>query len=406
MRKKIKTKIFMLICMICLIVFLLFAGCKKAPPQIPAGPEVTVANPLQQNVRKYYDFVGNTQAIESVNVQARVEGFLETVHVADSTDVKAGDLLFTLEQEPFIANVEQAKAVLESNKAELQRAEADLKRVEIAVETRAVSEQEVDLKKAQRNVAAAAVKQAEAALDQTNLQLSYTKVTSPIDGRISRRYVDIGNLVGSGGDKTLLTSVVKLDPMYVYFNISESLLVRVLRKRGEADRQKRQTGQNRQTDIKLYISFAGENDYKYEGIIDYIDNKVDPSTGTVEMRGLLPNENLLFYPGMFVNIRIPETDETSSLLVDEKAISTDLGGKFLLIVGDQNVVERRYVKLGQLYDQMRVIDEGIQPKERYVANGIQRARPGLPVTPKEAKPENTKQTQQQDSVSKENESPN
>ncbi|MHC4254472.1 MAG: efflux RND transporter periplasmic adaptor subunit, partial [Planctomycetota bacterium] len=137
-----------------------------------------------------------------------------------------------------------------------------------------------------------------------------------------------------------------------------------------------------------------------------IDNKVDPSTGTVEMRGVLPNENLLFYPGMFVNIRIPETTETPSLLVDEKAISTDLGGKFLLIVDDQNIVERRYVKLSQLYEQMRVIEEGIQPQERYVVNGIQRARPGLPVTPKEAVPENTKETQKQDSQSEENQPPN
>ncbi|MHC4130889.1 MAG: efflux RND transporter periplasmic adaptor subunit [Planctomycetota bacterium] len=419
MRKKLKTqysklalmthknrKKFLICSMLSLFALSLFSGCKKAPPQQPADPQVTVAYPLQQNVRRYYDFTGNTRAIESVDIQARVEGFLEKAHVVDSADVKAGDLLFTIEQEPFIANVEQAQAMLESNKAELQRAEADLKRVEIAVETRAVSEQEVDLKKAQRNVAAASVKQAEAALEQTKLLLSYTKVISPIDGRISRRYVDIGNLVGSGGDKTLLTSVVKLDPMYVYFNISESLLVQVLRERGETDRQKRKTGQKRQTDIKLYISFAGENDYQYEGIIDYIDNKVDPSTGTVEMRGVLPNENLLFYPGMFVNIRIPETTETPSLLVDEKAISTDLGGKFLLIVDDQNIVERRYVKLSQLYEQMRVIEEGIQPQERYVVNGIQRARPGLPVTPKEAVPENTKETQKQDSQSEENQPPN
>jgi RND family efflux transporter MFP subunit len=309
-----------------------------------------------------------------------VEGFLEEIHFQDSDDVKAGDLLFTIEQEPFEADVAQANAQLESARADLSRAEADLKRVEEAARTGAVSEQEVDLRRAQRDIAAAAVNQAQAALTNTELLLGYTKVVSPIDGRTSRRYVDVGNLVGSG-EKTLLTRVVKLDPMYVYFNISESLLLGLLKKAGQTDRQRRQT------DVRLYIGLADEDDYAHEGKLDYIDNRVDPDTGTVEVRGVFSNEKRLFYPGMFVRIRAPELEETPSLLVRESAIGTDLGGKFVLIVGNKNIIERRYVQLGQLFGQMRAIRKGIQPNESYVVSGIQRARPGLPATPKEQTPQ-------------------
>jgi RND family efflux transporter MFP subunit len=368
-----------LLVVMCSALLCMFSGCtEEAPP--PTPPEVTVARPLQQNIRAYHDFIGNMRAIESVDVRARVEGFLEDIHFEDGADVDAGDLLFTIEQEPFEADVAQADAQLESARADLARAEADLKRVEEAARTGAVSEQEVDLRRAQRDIAAAAVNQAQAALTNTELLLGYTKVTSPIDGRTSRRFVDVGNLVGSG-EKTLLARVVKLDPMYVYFNISESLLLRILKEAGRTDLQRPKT------DVRLYVGLADEDDYAYEGRLDYIDNRVDPETGTVEVRGVFSNEDRLFYPGMFVRIRAPELDETLSLLVHESAVGTDLGGKFVLIVGDKNIIERRYVQLGQLFGQMRAIRKGIRSNESYVVTGIQRARPGLPVTPKEQTPQ-------------------
>ena len=368
-----------------LVVILLtsFSGCKKkvAPP--PPAPEVTVAQPLQKNVKRYYDLTGNTEAVESVDILARVEGFLEKVHFKDGDYVKEGDVLFTIEQDVFEANVEQAEAVLQSTIAERHRAQADLRRVEKAVVSGAVSEQEVDLKRAERDIAVAAVANAEASLKQAKLQLSYTTVTSPVTGRVSRRYVDVGNLV-SPGQNTLLTRVVRFDPIYVYTNISETLLSHMLKKAGQTVQERRDA------EIKFYIGLATEEGYPHEGLINFIDNRLDPTTGTVQVRGTVPNKNRLLYPGMFVRIRTPGLQETASLLVHEKAIGTDLGGKFVLVVGQNNVVERRYVKLGQLYENMRVIEAfhkdtntGLKPTERYIYKGIQRARPGMPVTPKE-----------------------
>jgi multidrug efflux pump subunit AcrA (membrane-fusion protein) len=297
------------------------------------------------------------RATESVDVRARVEGFLEQIHFKDSDDVNMGDLLFTIEQEPFEAGVAQANAQLESAQADLARTQADLNRVEEAVETGAVSEQEVDLRRAERDIATAAVSQARAALVDAELLLGYTKVTSPIDGRTSRQYVDVGNLVGSG-EKTLLTRVVKLDPMHVYFDMSESLLLKFLKRAEETGRRRRQT------DVKFHVALADEDDY--------------------------------------VHIRVKELEETPSLLIRESAIGTDLGGKFLLILGENNIIQRRYVQLGQLFGQMRAIREGIQPNESYVASGIQRARPGLPATPKEEAAQNPEPSNKPASKSQEN----
>ena len=359
------------------IVFLgIFSGCKKEAPPQPPAPEVTVAQPLQKNVRRFYDLTGNTEAIEMVDIRARVEGFLEKVHFKDGVNVKEGDVLFTIEQEVFIADVEQAEAVLESNIAESRRAQADLDRVKIAVETGAVSEQEVDLKQADYDIAVASVAKAEALLKQAKLQLSYTTITSPVTGRISRRYVDKGNLVGSG-EKTLLTRVVRFDPIYVYSNISETLLSQMLKKAGKTSQERSKAK------LKFNIGLATEEGFPHEGLIDFVDNRLDETTGTAQIRGVVPNENGLLYPGMFVRMRAPSLEETAALLVYEKAIGTDLGGKFVLVVGQDNVVERRYVKLGQLYEDRRVIEKGLEAEDRYIYKGIQRARPGLPVTPKQ-----------------------
>ncbi|MHC5101584.1 MAG: efflux RND transporter periplasmic adaptor subunit [Planctomycetota bacterium] len=353
-----------------------FSGCKKKAPPPPPAPEVSVSKPLQKNVRRYYDMTGNTESVEAVDILARVEGFLEKVHFEDGQDVKKGDVLFTIEQDVFKANVEQAEAMLQSTIAERHRAQADLKRVEQAVISGAVSEQEVDLKRADRDIAVASVANAEAALKQAELQLSYTTVTSPVTGRVSRRFVDAGNLV-SPTQNTLLTRVVAFDPMYVYFNISERLLSQILRRSGKTDEERRQSG------AKMMIGLSDESDFSHEGTIDFIDNRVDATTGTVQLRGEVPNKNRLLYPGMFVRIRIPSRQETPSLLVHEKAIGTDLGGKYVWIIDEKNVVDRRYVTPGQLYDDMRVITEGLEATDRYIYKGIQRARPGMPVTPRE-----------------------
>jgi len=382
MKNKIHQKR-MLVLLVGIVFLSVFSGCRKEPTPQQAAPEVTVARPFQKNVRRYYDLTGNTEAIEAVDLRARVEGFLEEVHFEDGADVTEGDVLFTIEQDVFVADVEQAKAVLESTIAERHRAQADLDRVEMAVKSGAVSEQEVDLKRAERDIAVASVAKAEALLKQAELQLSYTTVTSPVSGRVSRRFVDEGNLVGSG-EKTLLTRVVRFDPIYVYSNFSEALLSHILKGLGQTDQERHEA------DVKFLVGLADEEGYPHEGVLNFIDNRLDAATGTVQVRGTVPNEKRLLYPGMFVRLRIPGLTETKSLLVHEKAIGTDLGGKFILIVGENNVVERRYIQLGQLYEDMRVIKDGLEADERYIYKGIQRARPGLPVTPEEGTEEEPK----------------
>lgn len=359
----------------------ILGGCKKPAPPAPTAPEVTVETPVSQKIRPYYDFTGNTQAFESVDIRARVQGFLQKVHFADGDNVEKGQVLFTIEPDMFEANVAQTEATLEANKAELERAQADLARVEMAVKSGAVSEQEVDLKRAERNVAKAAVAKAEATLDEAKLNLSYTQVTSPISGQVSRTFVDVGNLVGPG-ENALLTRVVNAEPIYVYSNISERLLIEILKKLGDTEKEREEV------DIKLSVSLAGEEGFPHEGIMDFVDNTLDADTGTVQFRGVLPNDRQLLFPGMFVRIRVPGIRETDALLVKEIAIGTDLGGKYVLVVDEKNMVQRRYIDTGQLYGDLRIVNEstepgkGIKAGERYIVQGLQRARPGRPVTVK------------------------
>jgi RND family efflux transporter MFP subunit len=219
------------------------------------------------------------------------------------------------------------------------------------------------------------VRAAQARVDTAKLDLGYTDVRSPIDGRVSRNYVDVGNLVGAG-ERTLLTTVVKMDELYCYFNVTERLVLEQLAKRA--------VGERRDPIQKFFIGLAHEKGFPHEGRLDYIDNTVDTATGTITVRGIVPNDDELLFPGAFVRVRVPGGVKADAVLVDERAIGTDLGGKYVLVVGGDNIVEHRRVTLGQLDEGMRVIEEGLGPDERYIVTGLQRARPGLPVTPRTA----------------------
>ncbi|MHC4964387.1 MAG: efflux RND transporter periplasmic adaptor subunit [Planctomycetota bacterium] len=219
------------------------------------------------------------------------------------------------------------------------------------------------------------VKAAQARVDSARLDLGYTDIRSPIDGRVSRNYVDVGNLVGAG-ERTLLTTVVKMDELYCYFNVPERL---VLERMAARDVERR-----RDPDRPFFIGLAHETGFPHEGRLDYIDNTVDTATGTITVRGIVPNDDELLFPGAFVRVRVPGGVRKDAVLVDERAIGTDLGGKYVLVVVEDNIVKHRRVTLGQLEEGMRVIEEGLGPDERYIVTGLQRARPGLPVTPKTA----------------------
>lgn len=343
-----------------------------AQPQMPPA-SVTVAHPVVQDVVNYNEFTGNLASIESVDIRARVQGYLRQVAFKDGAFVKKGDLLFEIEPETYRAQRDRAAAALMSAQADLQRATQDYQRVMEAVKSGAVSQQEVSTYKAQKDMAEASVLSTKAALDQAELDLSYTKIASPIDGKISRNYVDVGNLVGAG-ENTLLANIVKLDPIYVYFNASESEYLDYMRD----VQQDMATEPNK---LPVNISLANNDPYPLPGRLDYLDNRVDPETGTVQIRAVIPNPDDKLYPGMFVRIRVPSQTIPNAILVQQKAIGTDIGGKYLLVVDAENTVRHRPVELGRQQGLLRVVTSGLTANENYIVSGLQFAYPGTLVNP-------------------------
>jgi len=359
-----------------LSILVIAAGCAKTPEvTAPAPPEVTVATPTQHDVTVFQEFVGTTQARRSVEIRARVQGYLEKVAFEPSSFVHKGDVLFVIEPAPYRARRDQAEAYLKAAEAGLRRAESDLDRLEQAVKTNAVSQQEVTRARAERDQASAALLEAQAALTNAQIQLDYTTVRSPIDGLVSRNLVDRGNLVGAG-EATLLTTVRQINPIFAYFEVSERFVAQALEELG--GHQDPGTGQKIPATLILE-----ETGLEIVGEVDAIDNTVDPATGTIQMRAVFDNPDAKIFPGFFIRVRLPGETIKDALLVEETALGTDLGGRYLMIVGDDNVVEKRYIEPGPLQkDKTRVILGGLEPGERYIVVGLQRARPGMPVTPK------------------------
>ena len=360
----------------CILLALAAGACGGAPEVAPPSPpEVTVATPTQRDVTVFQEFVGTTQARESVEVRARVQGYLEKMAFEPSTFIKKGQLLFVIEQAPYEAQRDRAAATIKAAEAGLRRAESDLDRLEEAVKTNAVSQQEVTRALAERDQASAALLEAQAAFTTAEIQLEYTSVESPIDGLVSRNLVDLGNLVGAG-EATLLTTVRRIDPIFAYFEVSERFIARQLDVRGGH----RDPGTGEELPATLVLKETG---LEIEGKVDSVDNTVDPATGTIQLRAIFPNSDAKIFPGFFVHVRLPGEFLENALLVEETALGTDLGGRYLMIVGDGNVVEKRYIEPGPLQeDKTRVILDGLEAGERYITVGLQRARPGMPVTPK------------------------
>jgi RND family efflux transporter MFP subunit len=353
-------------------------SCKAPEVPPPSPPEVVVATPTQRDVTVFQDFTGNTQAIESVEIRARVKGFLESFDFVPSTFVQKGALLFVIERAPYIAAKDQAEAEVEASEAFLRRAESDLDRLEQAVKTNAVSQQEVTRATAERDQARAALLAAKAKLDTASINLDYTEIHAPIGGLISRQFVDPGNLVGQG-EATLLATVFNVDPIFVYFEVNEQLLANILDKMAGMEGRVRRKPEDR-TPMFVTMDQVART---FEGKIDYIDPAADPDTGTLQVRGVIPNPDGRLLPGFFVRIRVPGQELPGALLVPETALSTDLGGRYVMLVDDRGLAQKRYVEPGQLEeDQMRVILEGLEPGDRFITEGLQRARPGMPVAAK------------------------
>lgn len=362
------------------LIALLFAGCAEETNQYaaPPPPEVTVANPRVQDVTEYAYFTGQTAAKASVEIRARVKGFLQEIHFQDGQFVHAGDLLFAIDPREYEAAVAHARAELLNAQTALDFAENNFRRIEKAGKAKAIAELEVIKAKAERDKAKADVAAAGAALQRAELDLSYTSIKSPIDGRVSRRRVDVGNLVGAEGS-TVLTDVVGVDPVYVYVSISERDVVRLLHNIAIQEGIVRDLDDNESPPFDLAL--ATEEGFPHHGRLNYLDNRVDPETGTIEVRGEVPNPDYLIIPGLFARIRVPVQEIKGALLVPERALGVDQAGRYLLVLDGQNVVERRPVVTGDLLGTLRVVRKGLAPDDRVVVKGILRARPGSEVKP-------------------------
>jgi RND family efflux transporter MFP subunit len=346
---------------------------------------VTVAQPLQQEVIDYLEFTGNTRAFEEVEIRARVAGFLESMQFTPGTLVGKGDLLFVIDPREYQAEYNAAVAEVNAAKAQHHRSKIEYERAKRVFDQGAGRETDVVKWRGERDVALAAIERAKAKVERAKLDLSYTQVTAPITGRVSRNVVDIGNLVG-GKEPTLLTTVIRYDPMYAYFNLNERDLLKVMAMyRQEAKKKGLDPHKDSAARAALTVSLglANEENYPHQGIVDFAESGVDPATGTLQLRGVFPNPgpSPVLIPGFFASLRMAIGKRDNALLVTERAIGSDQSGRFLLVVNSENMVEKKPIRMGRLVDGLRVIEEGLQPDGRVVVNGLQRARPGAKVDP-------------------------
>ncbi|MGW8267589.1 MAG: efflux RND transporter periplasmic adaptor subunit [Longimicrobiales bacterium] len=371
-------------------VLALLAACGEGTPP-PQPPVVTVETPVRRDVEQFGYFTGNTRALASAEIRARATGELQEMYFEPANLVKEGETLFLIEPDQYEALRNEAQASLDAARAEAARAESDLSRLELALQTNAVSESDVDRARALRDQAIASVASAEARLQRAQLDLDYTRVKTPIAGQVSRNLVDLGNLV-SAQQATLLATVNQIDPIHVYFDAPEGVVLEFLNRAGERivrEGGPRGIDQDEEGEAtpegdvgRVEIATEQDEGYPHVGYLDYIDNTVDPATGTIHLRGVIPNEEFSLFPGLFVRVRVAAGVAADAMLIREVAVSRDLGGNFVLVVGDDNVVERRYVTLGEVQeDGFVVVEDGLEGSERYITNGLLRARPGLPVTP-------------------------
>jgi multidrug efflux system membrane fusion protein len=368
------------------LVGLLLAGCGKPAPEAgaPPAPELPVASPLQQKVTDWDIYTARVEATDIVDVRSRVGGYLSEVAFKDGDYVQKGTLLFVIDTRPYEAEVKRAAGVLEQARAQFGLAKLEYDRAASLRQKSVISSEEHDSKKANLTQANAAIQSSEAALDTATLDLEFCRIHAPISGRVGRAMVTVGNLVQPA--EKVLTTIASQDPMYVYFNADENSYLRyqaLLGKDGWGNGK-----------MPVGLERADEKNFPHTGTLDFVDNRIDPSTGTIRMRGVFENKEGLLTSGLFARVRVPASEEYEALLIPDSAIGNDQGQNYVLVVDDKNTVQNRPVEIGPLYNGLRIIRSGLQPEDRIALSGLMVARPGTVIQPKptEIKPPVTQPT--------------
>jgi RND family efflux transporter MFP subunit len=348
----------------------MFAGCSKPQPA-PPTPEVTVASAVKQPVTDWDEFTGHFEAVQSVEVRPRVSGFVDRVSFPEGAFVHQGDVLVTIDPRPYEAEVAKTEAELEQARTREKLAEQELERAKRLVGTQAISREEFDARSSGVAEAQGAVRAAEAALRNAKLNLDWTTVRAPISGRVGRAEITAGNLVQGGAQgASLLTTIVSLDPIYVYFDSDEQAYLKYI-----ADNRNARSR-------SVQVGLSSETGFPHEATLDFVDNKVDRTAGTIRVRAVLKNPDGAFAPGLFARVRLASAEHKSATLIQDQAIGTDQDRKFVLVLKPDSTVEYRAITVGRVVDGLRVVESGVNPGESIVVNGLLRVRPGMKVTAK------------------------
>ena len=358
----------------------LLVGCDEGVAQnaAPQAPVVSAADVVVKSISQWDSFNGRIEAVESVQLRPRVSGYIDKVNYADGEEVKKGEVLFTIDDRTYRAALEQAQANLARAKTQASLARSEANRTDKLVNTNLVSREEWEQRRAAATQAQADIRAAQAAVDAAQLNLDFTKVTAPIDGRASRALITSGNLVTAGDSASVLTTLVSQKTVYVYFDVDESTYLHY-----QSLARSGQGASSNHLALPVEIGLVGEEGYPHQGKVDFLDNQLTPSTGTIRMRALLDNAQRQFTPGLFARVRLPGSAEFNATLIDDKAVLTDQDRKYVYVVDKEGKAQRRDITPGRLADGLRIVQQGLKPGDRVIVDGLQKVfMPGMPVNAK------------------------
>ncbi|AKL12450.1 TPA: efflux RND transporter periplasmic adaptor subunit [Kluyvera intermedia] len=358
----------------------LLVGCDNSVAQnaAPQAPAVSAADVVVKSISQWDSFNGRIEAVESVQLRPRVSGYIDKVNYTEGQEVKKGEVLFTIDDRTYRAALEQAQATLARAKTQASLAQSEANRTDKLINTNLVSREEWEQRRSAASQAQADIRAAQAAVDTAQLNLDFTKVTAPIDGRASRALITSGNLVTAGDSASVLTTLVSQKTVYVYFDVDESTYLHYqnLARSGQG-------ASNNHLALPVEIGLTGEEGYPHQGKVDFLDNQLTPSTGTIRMRALLDNAQRQFTPGLFARVRLPGSAEFQATLIDDKAVLTDQDRKYVYIVDKEGKAQRRDITPGRLAEGLRIVQQGLKPGDKVIVDGLQKVfMPGMPVNAK------------------------